>query len=182
MIALAFPAAAAGWLLLYSGFKGVDPRDEFVAAFRGGHASKKEMFTDGSSSAPIVGVTDGAQLAPQVPIKGGKRNGLKPIVLDELELAEKSYGLTLTSGYRPGSITSSGNKSLHGVGQAIDVSGPTPAMAMYAQAAAGRPGVYEVIYTPVGIWKASVGEWRKLDPESTLGEGHFDHVHVGVTA
>jgi hypothetical protein len=50
-------------------------------------------------------------------------------------------------------------------------------MASFAHAAAGRPGVAEVLYTPVGGWYPGAG-WTRLG--GTLARDHYSHVHVGV--
>jgi hypothetical protein len=107
----------------------------------------------------------------------GSAAGLKPMILDDLALG-RSYGLTLTSGYRPGAVTSSGHRSLHAVGQAIDMAGSPQHMAMYAQAEAGRSGIAEVIYSPVGWWHPGAGWGPVTDP--TIKAAHYSHVHVGA--
>jgi hypothetical protein len=108
---------------------------------------------------------------------GASTGGLKPMILDDLANARR-YGLRLTSGYRPGARTSSGNVSLHSLGQAIDVAGPPGAMAMYAQSEAGRSGIAEVIYSPVGWWHPGSG-WGPIT-DATIKRGHYSHVHVGA--
>lgn len=117
-----------------------------------------------------------ATFAPPLSPPATNPGGLKPFILDELGLA-RSYGLSLTSGLRPGATTSTGRPSLHGVGQAIDVAGAPGSMAMFAQAVAGRPGIAEVIYTPVGAWYPGVG-WTR--PRGKIASDHYDHVHVGA--
>lgn len=118
---------------------------------------------------PKVEIGDGVVSARQP-------GGLSPNVLDELGLAQ-SMGLVLTSGYRPGAITSTGNPSLHGIGKAIDVAGSAAQMAAFARAAAGQAGIRELIYTPVGAWYPGVG-WTR--PSGSVAADHYDHVHVGV--
>jgi hypothetical protein len=111
---------------------------------------------------------------------GGAVKGLKDFILDDLALGEK-FGLALSSGFREGAITSTGNVSLHSVGQAIDMTGPAAAMAAYAKAEAGRKGIAEVIYTGPGGkggWYPGVG-WTTSIPKSVLDD-HHDHVHVGA--
>lgn len=133
----------------------------------------------------VVGATMSAAAAMQPPSfafggglqpPAGNPGGLKSFILDELGMAQR-FGLGLTSGYRPGAITSTGNPSLHGVGQAIDVAGPSGNMAAFAQAVAGRPGIAEVIYTPVGAWYPGVG-WTR--PTGKIAADHYSHVHVGA--
>src|SRR5205085_176653 len=75
-------------------------------------------------------------------------------------------------------ITSSGNVSLHSVGQAIDMVGSGGQMASYARAEAGRSGVAEVIYSPVGWWHPGAG-WGPVT-DARIRADHYSHVHVGV--
>lgn len=138
------------------------PGDGFVGASLGALVGQ-----GAAANAPSL-----AMLAPPASNPGG----LQPYVLDELGIG-RSFGLSLTSGYRPGSITSTGRPSLHGIGAAIDMAGPAGAMAAYAQAVAGRPGIAEVIYTPVGAWYPGVG-WVR--PTGSVAADHYDHVHVGA--
>lgn len=104
--------------------------------------------------------------------------GLVPQVLDDLAMAQV-FGLSLMSGYRAGSITSTGRKSLHSVGKAIDVAGSPAAMRAYAMAARGRPGIRELLYSPLG---GSYGgsAWSPLS--GSVLRDHYSHVHVGVYA
>lgn len=54
MIALGLVGLVAAYLLLYSGFKGTDPRDEITAALNGGKAPPKLKGQSGSASAQSV--------------------------------------------------------------------------------------------------------------------------------
>lgn len=56
MIALGLIGLLGAYVLLWSGFKGTDPRDEILSAFRGGTAPKKLA----SPNLPSSGVTSGA--------------------------------------------------------------------------------------------------------------------------
>ena len=107
---------------------------------------------------------------------GASAGGLSPHIRPELALAQ-SMGLTLTSGYRPGAVTVTGNPSLHAVGKAIDVAGSGSEMAAFARAVTRMPGVREVLYTPVGGWYPGAG-WTQLS--GALAQEHYSHVHVGV--
>jgi phage-related protein len=115
-------------------------------------------------------VGDAWAKAPPTPIPsqgpvGRGRMDINPGLWDELALAQ-NMELVLTSGYRPGAITSSGRPSKHGVypSKAIDVAGSAANMARFALAAIQRPGIEDVFYDPLG------GRFR-------IG-GHRDHVHV----
>jgi hypothetical protein len=86
--------------------------------------------------------------------------------------AASKFGLTMTSGYRPG------DPGYHGINRARDYSngsGPTPQMMAFAQymySAFGR-NLRELIYTPLGF---SVKDGRKVAPYAQAT--HNDHVHV----
>ena len=87
-----------------------------------------------------------------------------------------SYGLSVTSGNRPGSITNSGNVSNHASGNALDISGPAPSMLSFARAMAEQygSGLDELIHTPLG-WGIKNGQ--RVPPYAAAD--HYDHVHVG---
>ena len=82
-------------------------------------------------------------------------------------------GLALISGFRPGAITATGNRSYHALGRAVDV---PPRMDVFNWIAA-RYGARtkELIFSPAGgrqIWNGR----RHLYGEPTRGD-HWDHVH-----
>jgi hypothetical protein len=87
----------------------------------------------------------------------------------------------LTSGYRPGAITATGNPSYHGMGRAVDLAGPTPmdhpAMLRIARWIAENYGskTRELIYSGPGSPQLHNGK-----PHTYTGitrRNHFDHVH-----
>ena len=86
--------------------------------------------------------------------------------------AARQFGLTMTSGYRPG------DPGYHGINRARDYSNgssPTPQMMMFAQFMASNFGrnLKELIYTPLGY---SIKDGRKVPPYAQ--SSHYDHVHV----
>lgn len=88
------------------------------------------------------------------------------------------FGLRVSSGLRPGSITNSGNVSHHSSGHALDLSngaGPTPEMLAFAQHAASTYGsqLEELIYTPLGF---SIKNGQRVPPYAQAD--HMDHVHL----
>lgn len=91
--------------------------------------------------------------------------GLAPSMAGPLALGQH-MGLSFTSGFRPGAITASGNKSDHSTGHAIDMAGSTSKMAAFYRAAGGLPGLKQRIYSPLDGWS----------------NDHFDHVHVAMFA
>lgn len=88
------------------------------------------------------------------------------------------YGLVVSSGARPGAITSSGNVSNHSRGLAIDLAGPAAAMMAYARHAAKAYGAQleELIYSPLGF---GIKNGKRVPPYAVAD--HFDHVHVADT-
>lgn len=93
-------------------------------------------------------------------------------------LIGRRFGLRVSSGARPGSITSSGNVSLHSSGDALDLSNgtATPGELRYARYMAqhyGR-GLDELIHTPLGF---GIKNGQRVPPYATAD--HYDHVHVG---
>ena len=87
------------------------------------------------------------------------------------------FGLQLSSGYRPGAITSSGNPSYHSMNRAGDFSNGTSTPQEYAfgMFMARRFGAVlkELIHTPLGF---SIKDGRKVPPYAAAE--HYDHVHV----
>jgi hypothetical protein len=83
----------------------------------------------------------------------------------------------VSSGLRPGAITSSGNPSFHGTGEALDMAGPAPAMMRFARHMAANfgPRLAELIYSPMGF---SIDSGRRVAPYAV--SDHYDHVHVAV--
>ncbi len=98
---------------------------------------------------------------------------LQPYVKYYIEQAEQKFGLTLSSGYRPGAVTEFGTKSLHGMRLAGDLSGTPSAMAQAYQWSKTLPNIKEVIYNGK-IYTPSGGERHY-----TGANQHTDHVHLG---
>lgn len=91
------------------------------------------------------------------------------------------YGLSVSSGLRPGAITSSGNPSLHGTGDAIDLVGTARDMLRFARHAFSSWGkqLRELIHTPLNF---GVKNGRRVPLSfwgQTVNADHVGHVHVG---
>lgn len=91
------------------------------------------------------------------------------------------YGLSVNSGLRPGAITSSGNPSLHGTGDAIDLVGTARDMLRFARHAFSSWGkqLRELIHTPLGFGvkngkRVPLSFWGQ-----TVNADHVGHVHLG---
>lgn len=81
-------------------------------------------------------------------------------------------GLALNSGFRPGSITATGNLSYHARGRAVDV---PPKMAVFNWIAKNFPNSRELIFSPANhrqIWNGRPHFYS----EPTRSD-HYDHVH-----
>jgi len=81
----------------------------------------------------------------------------------------------LTSGFRPGAITATGNQSLHARGRAIDVS---PDMAIFNWLASTYPNSGELIFSPANGRQLYRGQ-PHFYGEPTRGD-HWDHIHWGM--
>jgi hypothetical protein len=92
--------------------------------------------------------------------------------VDAFSPMARGYGLTMTSGFRPG------DPGWHGVNRARDYSngtGPTPQMMAFARFLASNYGrnLKELIYTPLGF---GIKNGQKVAPYARAA--HYNHVHV----
>ncbi len=127
---------------------------------------KVQDYADENPLALLGGGLGDAAIGPHVP---GAWKAFIPF-------AEK-FGLTMTSGFRPGSITSSGNESYHAMNRAGDFSNgvATPqeyAFGMFMANAFGSV-LKELIHTPLGF---SIKDGARVAPYAAAE--HHDHVHV----
>lgn len=106
----------------------------------------------------------------------GARSGMAKYAIDAAK-----YMLSVSSGLRPGSITSSGNQSLHSTGDALDLVGSARNMLRYARHAVQSYGrqLAELIHTPLGFGikggkRVPLSFWG-----GTVNADHVGHVHVG---
>lgn len=89
------------------------------------------------------------------------------------------FGLHVSSGRRPGAITSSGNRSYHDTGEAIDEAGSSSGMMRFFKYMRDRFGsrLAELIYTPGG---AGIKDGHSYTYTGQVAADHFDHVHVAL--
>jgi hypothetical protein len=115
------------------------------------------------------------------PLPSGKAGNLMGAqgALAPFAAAGRGFGLSVTSGRRSGAaaITSSGNPSFHGTGEAIDQAGPPGRMLAYFRQMKARYGsrLAELIYTPGGI---GIRNGRPHRYTGKVAAEHFDHVHL----
>lgn len=117
------------------------------------------------------------------PVTGGRRD-VSPGLWDELGMAS-ALGLKTISTSRPGAtVRGSGRQSLHSFypSRAVDVASGSnlgqgdPRMAALFRALVGRPGLSEVILSPM-IWSPTNGLRRAT---GTALADHWNHVHFGA--
>jgi hypothetical protein len=109
----------------------------------------------------------------RAPISGAvDLRGARPELMPYAQAAA-GYGLSVTSGLRPGAITANGTPSDHGIGKAIDVAGSAAGMAGFFRSLIGNPAVKQAFYDPLGsIFGGRQSVYRE--------GGHNDHVHVAT--
>jgi TP901 family phage tail tape measure protein len=125
------------------------------------------------------GIGDGVgKLKTSIPAFGGSLMGARPSMAPVAGIASR-FGLGVSSGLRPGAITSSGNRSYHSTGEALDIAG-TPAGMLaffrYMKATWG-PRLAELIHTPGG---AGVRNGHAFTYSGQVAADHYDHVHVAI--
>jgi hypothetical protein len=82
-------------------------------------------------------------------------------------------GLPLISGFRPGAITATGNRSYHSMGRAVDIP-PRMDVANWIRATYGR-NTKELIFSPMGgrqVWNGRPHTYTGITRAN-----HWDHVH-----
>ena len=89
------------------------------------------------------------------------------------------FGLGVSSGLRPGAVTSSQNQSWHATGEALDLSGPAGGMMRTFNFLKSRMGgrLAELIYTPGGV---GIKNGRPHQYTGKVAADHYDHVHVAM--
>lgn len=109
---------------------------------------------------------------------GGGLKGARPEMGIFAGFANR-LGLHVSSGRRPGAITSSGNVSWHSSGEAIDVAGTPAAMLGFFRQMKSRFGsrLAELIYTPGGV---GVKNGKPFSYTGKVAADHLDHVHLAM--
>jgi hypothetical protein len=114
-----------------------------------------------------------APTGARAPISGAvDLRGARPELMPYAQAAA-GYGLSVTSGLRPGAITANGTPSDHAIGKAIDVAGSSAGMAGFFRSLIGNPAVKQAFYDPLGsIFGGRQSVYRE--------GGHDDHVHLAT--
>lgn len=84
-------------------------------------------------------------------------------------------GVRITSDLRPGAVTSSGRRSLHADGMALDIE---PSMEVFDWIARSYPESSELIFSPAGARQINNG--RPHVYQGQVVADHVDHIHWGI--
>jgi hypothetical protein len=150
----------------------------------GDHAEAKARATPWSfgSGGGILGAGGGS-----LPIGGGGGGslmGANPKLSVYADVAAQKFNLHVSSGRRPGAITTNGNTSLHDSGDAIDLAGSPADMLAFAKYAAEHWGgqLEELIHTPLGYGVKNGQQVPLSFWGAATNADHFDHVHLADTS
>jgi hypothetical protein len=150
-----------------------------AAGFVGKAVSKLNPFGDGLGKKFGDGLGQRlSTIAPPPTPGGGLPNlmGAQPALAPFAALGSR-FGLNVSSGRRPGAITSSGNVSYHSSGEAIDEAGSPSGMMGYFRYLKNNmgPRLAELIYTPGGV---GIKNGQPFRYTGAVAADHYDHVHV----
>ncbi|OKI54570.1 hypothetical protein A6A27_32095 [Micromonospora sp. CB01531] len=108
-------------------------------------------------------------------ILGGSPNGGGMGWLKMMAVLRQQFpGLPLISGFRPGAITSTGNRSYHALGRAVDLP-PSWDVFNWISQNYGK-GTKELIFSPAGGRQIKNGAFHRFTG-GTIEQDHWDHVH-----
>lgn len=99
------------------------------------HLTAGKISKGGPAQQPQGGTSGAAGGAPASPTTQ-QSSSTQSDTLSRLYAFAQRWGLTVTSGYRPGA------NSLHGEGRAVDVAVPSPSIQSQVKAAAAAAGIY----------------------------------------
>jgi hypothetical protein len=135
------------------------------------------LFGDGLGKKIGDGV---GRISAAFPAFGGGLMGANP-ALSPIAGAGSRFGLHVSSGLRPGAITSSGNRSFHASGEALDEAGTPGGMAGFFRFMKNTmgPRLAELIYTGPG-GGTGIKDGQPFTYTGQVAADHHDHVHVAV--
>lgn len=140
-----------------------------VGSAVGGAAARGDGLGAALKSTPTQGTAGPGAAAGK---GAGSRFHVGKQLWDEIGMGAK-LGLMVTSGYRPGAVTTHGTKSDHSYypSRAVDLSGSSNAMAAMFNWLVGRKEIAQAFYDPMGsIFNGVRSSYRE--------GGHSDHIHV----
>lgn len=143
-----------------------------------GSGMVREMTVQaGKNVGSAIGEWMSGKTAPAAPAAGNVGTGGSLTWAANLA---RQYGLTMTSGYRPGARTASGVPSMHGLNRARDFSnssGPTSEMMAFARAVLQGSHPTELLYSPLGAANMH-RSGRQYANTGATKRMHYNHVHV----
>lgn len=158
-------------------------RTDYASKYGAIALAKQQAMNLGIES---YGARGSAGIVPGIGATGGQWQ-------DQVRSVLSQFGLKVTSGLRPGAITSTGRHSLHGTGTsaypgALDIGGTSLNMGKFFQYAKETYGdsIKELIYSPLGAWyggkfvKPSQMAARDKARGSSIYKDHFNHVHLAL--
>ncbi len=137
-------------------------------------------FLDSKSAAlsfgnGALGVISSGKVVESLIAAKGKFGSYKTLIQ---AMNGSGLGFGVSSTYRPGAITVSGNASLHGAGRAVDFVGSKQQMlAMARWWTQYAPYLAELIHTPLGF---GVKNGKRAQYPFNVLKGHYDHGHVAL--
>lgn len=117
---------------------------------------------------PFGAGADGAGYGGPLGWAPGVPNGIWPMIWKAVKSVAPEA--TMTSNFRPGAITASGVRSLHGMGRAIDIVSAN--MAETFLKVRNLMPWSQLFYTPMGALQKGYRDWR-------VARDHWDHIHLG---
>ena len=174
-----FRSPSAGDLYLSGGESIMRP--EFTRAV-GGERGVRELnmlarqgrFGDMNSSLHTAMYANGGVLPPIKGLNAFSDSGVWRSLFGAVQ--ERFPDVRLHSAYRPGAITATGNRSMHGQGKAIDIT-PRMDIAEWIRENYGG-GTRELIFSPMGSRQINRG--RNHYYTGVTRSMHFDHIHWAV--
>jgi hypothetical protein len=137
-----------------------------------------------NSAAPFLtgynpSTLDGRPYAGKIPKGLGKVFNVSASIMSAILAAHNAFpGARVTSSYRPGSITRSGNLSYHARNPSRAADFAPPSMGLFEYFAGRYPNARELIYSPAG--KAQIRNGRSHYYTGGVRADHFDHVHLAL--
>lgn len=157
-------------LAAYNGGEGRVPRGRPIPADILGYAEKVIAAAEKYDTPPAAPAPDGGA-APPAPAASGKRAGMGYQAQERI-IRAAFPDIQITSRFRPGSITVSGNLSYHARGRALDLS---PRMDVFNWIAKNYPDSAELIFTPAGARQLKNG--KPYVYAQNVAKGHRSHIH-----
>lgn len=158
-------------LAAYNGGEGRVRRGRPIPADILGYAEKVIAASEKyDTPAPAVAAPGGN--APPPPAAAGGKRASMGYQAQERIIKAAFPDVQITSRFRPGSITVTGNLSYHARGRALDLS---PRMDVFNWIAKNYPDSAELIFTPAGGRQLKNGKSYVYPP--SVARGHLDHIH-----